>query len=243
MVTTAGDPLERGGGIALWRQLERRLAQEIDGLCVDTRLPGEAELARRFGVNRHTIRQALRALAGRGLVRIEHGRGAFVQDLIAYPLGAGTRFTANLLAAERLAHHELIELSERRADFALAEALRLRVGAPVLAARSLGLADGVPIVIGNARLPLDRLPDARHRLSTNPSFTALYAAHGHADYRRGPTRITARPAVDDEARLLRMPQAGPVLITESLDLAADASPLSTGNSVWACERVQFVVES
>lgn len=240
-MTVRGEPLVRGGGVALWRQLEGRLAAEIGELAADTRLPGEALLAARFGVNRHTIRQALRALAGRGLVRIEHGRGAFVQDLIAYPLGSGTRFTANLLAAERLAHHELVELHERRADGALAEALRLRVGAPVLVTRSLGLADGVPLVVGNASLPLERLPDARRRLSANPSFTALYAAHGHGDYRRGPTRITARAASDDEARLLRMPQARPVLVTESVDLADDGAPLATGPSVWASERVQFVV--
>lgn len=240
-MTGAGLPLERGAGTALWRQLELRLAREIAGSAPDSRLPSESALAVRFGVNRHTVRQAMRALAGRGLVRIEQGKGAFVQDLIDYRIGAGTRFTTNVLAAERLAHHELIELREDRADGDHAAVLRLRVGDPLLVVRSIGLADGVPLVVGGKWVALSRLPDARRRMSANPSCTSLYAAHGHHDYRRGETRVTARMPQADEARLLRMPSTTPVLVTEACDLGVDGTPLTIGRSVWASERVQFVI--
>ncbi|MFG3280624.1 FadR/GntR family transcriptional regulator [Streptomyces sp. NPDC048111] len=45
---------------------------------VGTRLPGETSLAQALGVGRSTVREALRALAGAGLVRARQGAGVFV---------------------------------------------------------------------------------------------------------------------------------------------------------------------
>ena len=47
-------------------------------LNVGDRLPSEFELCNQFGVSRTVIREALRMLSARGLVRIEKGRGVFV---------------------------------------------------------------------------------------------------------------------------------------------------------------------
>ena len=44
------------------------------------RLDSEAELARRFGVSRVTLREALRTLAGKGLVELSRGRRAVVRQ-------------------------------------------------------------------------------------------------------------------------------------------------------------------
>ncbi|MGP3919078.1 FadR/GntR family transcriptional regulator [Nonomuraea sp. 10N515B] len=45
---------------------------------VGTRLPGEVALAKTLGVGRSTVREALRALAGAGLVQARQGSGVFV---------------------------------------------------------------------------------------------------------------------------------------------------------------------
>jgi DNA-binding FadR family transcriptional regulator len=44
------------------------------------RLPSERELVETFGVSRVSIREAIRSLEAIGLVRVYHGRGAFVSD-------------------------------------------------------------------------------------------------------------------------------------------------------------------
>ncbi|MFD1814447.1 FadR/GntR family transcriptional regulator [Rhodococcus gannanensis] len=57
--------------------LQRRLA---DGEWeVGARLPGETTLAAELGVGRSTVREALRILAGQGLVRTKQGAGVFVE--------------------------------------------------------------------------------------------------------------------------------------------------------------------
>ncbi|MFE2969616.1 FadR/GntR family transcriptional regulator [Streptomyces sp. NPDC059340] len=58
---------------------ERLRARIADGgWPVGTRLPGETTLAAELGVGRSTVREALRALAGAGLVRPRQGSGVFV---------------------------------------------------------------------------------------------------------------------------------------------------------------------
>ncbi len=43
-------------------------------------LPGMRELAAHYGCSRGTVANALKALAGQGILRTEHGRGTFLQD-------------------------------------------------------------------------------------------------------------------------------------------------------------------
>jgi DNA-binding GntR family transcriptional regulator len=74
-------PLQRVSTVeALTTALRDRV---LDGtLAADTPLR-EAELCEVFGVSRHTVRTALRALGHEGLARLEPNRGAFVPELTA----------------------------------------------------------------------------------------------------------------------------------------------------------------
>ena len=88
----------------LWQRIERTLLSEIgtSAFAPGSQLPNELELAKRFAVNRHTVRRAMAALAQRGAIRIEQGRGSFVQDnLIHYAVGAKTRVEENLTRQHR----------------------------------------------------------------------------------------------------------------------------------------------
>jgi DNA-binding FadR family transcriptional regulator len=64
----------------LVEQAAERLRQQITGgqWPVGTKLPGETTLAASLGVGRSTVREALRALAGAGMVRTRQGAGVFV---------------------------------------------------------------------------------------------------------------------------------------------------------------------
>ncbi|MEU1476344.1 FadR/GntR family transcriptional regulator [Streptomyces sp. NPDC001668] len=64
----------------LVEQAAERLREQITAghWPVGTRLPGETTLAKELGVGRSTVREALRALAGAGLVRPRQGSGVFV---------------------------------------------------------------------------------------------------------------------------------------------------------------------
>ncbi|MSY59355.1 MAG: FCD domain-containing protein [Actinobacteria bacterium] len=63
-------------------QIRRQIEEAIKdgGFQPGDKLPSERELVETFGVSRVTVREAIRSLEALGLVRVEHGKGAFVTD-------------------------------------------------------------------------------------------------------------------------------------------------------------------
>lgn len=73
--------------------LRDRIVQDIlakiesGALAAGDRLPPERDLAIAFNVSRTTVRDALRTLAGLGVISIHHGKGIFVQGTEGMALG------------------------------------------------------------------------------------------------------------------------------------------------------------
>jgi GntR family transcriptional regulator len=75
-------PLRRASGEPLYAQVARDLATNVrrGTMAAGQRLPPEPALARAYGVNRLTVREALTSLTRQGLVRRVQGVGSFVAD-------------------------------------------------------------------------------------------------------------------------------------------------------------------
>jgi GntR family phosphonate transport system transcriptional regulator len=235
----------REPGVALWRQIVRTIEQEIaDGSHTPGgRLPTEAQMAVRFGVNRHTVRRALEELSRAGLVRVEQGRGSFVtEDVLDYTVSPRTRFSEWVRRHNMEPSGSLLELREVPADATVAAGLGLRAGAKVLRLERLGLADGRPVSIGSHHFPAQRFPGLLAALRAEPTITGALARVGVSDYRRLVSRITARMPTPSEAELLRMPRNRPVLVTESVNVDQTGAVVEFGVTRYPTPRVQIVVE-
>nr|WP_302474070.1 phosphonate metabolism transcriptional regulator PhnF [Roseococcus sp. MDT2-1-1] len=236
--------LDRAAGVALWRQIAGRIEADItSGIhAPGDRLPTEAELSARFGVNRHTLRRAMESLEARGLVRVEQGRGSFVaEDVLDYPLGTRTRFSEIIRSQNREPAGQLVRLAEIEPEPRIREMLDLRKGARVVMAERIAMADGRPVALGAHHFPLARFPRIAAQLRENPSITAALAASGVPDYRRRVTRITARMPTAEEAMLLVQSRARPVLVSEALNVDPDGRPVDATITRYAAGRTQLVV--
>jgi GntR family phosphonate transport system transcriptional regulator len=237
--------LERGAGVAVWRQIEQILAAEIAarGFGDEGRLPSEGELAKRFGVNRHTVRRAMLGLAARGLVSVEQGRGTFVQPgAIDYVIGRRTRFTENLRAYRQTASQILLAAVKLKAEPAIARELELRAGTLVYRTESLHEADGVPLTYARNWYPAARFPDLPEALGRLSSITDALAEFGVVDYLRKSSRIGSMLPDTDIARRLGINRQQPVLWVENIDIDAHRVPIKYGLTHFAADRVQLLVE-
>lgn len=235
----------RGAGTALWLQIAERLRELIlAGVHPAGRqLPTEQALAKTFGVNRHTVRHALAALAEKGLVRIEQGRGTFVQEaIIDYPVRQRTRFSENIGALGREAGGRLLNIAEVRADAAVAQALALRKGVAVVVIDRLNEVDGRPLSLTSHYFPKSRFPGIGAAYRESGSIARALARCGLADFHRQVTRVTARVARIGDSRLLAQPLNRPILMTESINVDLDGRPVEYTIARWASERVQLVFE-
>lgn len=118
--------------------VERRLVDAIHRghLRAGERLPSESDLARSFGVAPVTVREALLALRGRGLIVTKRGRngGSFViegADPLAYALAA-VRASSRLALRDLGAHYAAItgaalRMAARRADESETQIVRRRL--------------------------------------------------------------------------------------------------------------------
>jgi GntR family phosphonate transport system transcriptional regulator len=231
---------------SLWATIATTLAEEIahGRYAPGDRLPSEAQLAARFGVNRHTLRRAVADLSGRGIVQPRMGSGIFVAQgrRIDYPIGRRVRFHASLAAQGASGRRSILTAETRRADPREAEALRLPGGAPVHAVEGISYADGVPLSLYRAVFPADRFPGLPARLGEDASFTALLAAYGVQDYTRARTEISAAIADATQALRLRVAEGAPLLITEAVDVDLQGTPIEVGTSWFCAERVTLTIE-
>jgi GntR family transcriptional regulator, phosphonate transport system regulatory protein len=230
----------------LWTALLQTLEADIAAgrYPPGARLPSEADLAARFGVNRHTVRRALAALAEAGIVHARRGAGVFVLGrLTDYPLGRRTRLTQNLAAAGQRAERNTLRLETLPADPAEAEALRLRPAAPVHVWEGVSMADGTPLSLFRASFDAARFPDLPQALRRLNSVTAALAEAGVTDYTRASTRLTAVTADPVRARHLLLPPGAPLLRTVAINVDAAGRPLEYGRTWFAGDRVQIVVEN
>jgi len=183
--------------------VERRLVDAITRghLRAGERLPSESDLSRSLGVAPVTVREALLALRGRGLVVTKRGRngGSFVADH-ADPLSfarEAVRTSSRLALRDLGAHYAAItgacvRLAARRADPTEAQQIRRRMERldDLDAEMQRRLLDDVQIELV-ALSQSARLTREQMKLQAELSPYLRLVAHDHEDRRRQGTHLVA----------------------------------------------------
>lgn len=233
-------------GEAIWKQIEIALLEDLTSgvFKPGEKLPTENDLAKRFKVNRHTLRSAISALAEANIVRVEQGRGIFVQEkVLPYPIGKRPRFSQTVTGAFQLPDRQLLNGKSIASTKKVARELGLQIGAPVWRLESISMADGFPLSHSVNYLDHKRFPDINDVYKETKSFTKTYAHYGIYDYTRKYTKIVSLLPNATIANHLKQHKSKPVLQTEGLDVTEDGRPLEYGITSFASERVQLVLDS
>lgn len=228
----------------IWQSIASALTEDItEGRYgPGDKLPTEAELSARFGVNRHTVRHALKSMSETGLVHARRGAGVFVAQVPTdYAIGRRVRYHRNLEQAGRLPGKEVLHLETRTADAKEVAALGLSDGAKVHVYDGLSLADNQPIAVFRSVFPAERFPDLTAQLSDLRSVTAALKANNVPDYTRAWTRLTAKRATSTQALHLCLTEGDPILRSVALNVDADQAPVEFGTTWFAGDRVTLTL--
>jgi GntR family phosphonate transport system transcriptional regulator len=229
----------------IWRQIADTLHSELtNGLYPSgAKLPTEAELSARFGVNRHTVRRALASLAEEGLVIARRGAGVFVADapLADYPISRRVRFQQNVAASGRTPSRKVLRIETRRTAPEEAAALELPKHAELHVFEGISLGDDMPLAHFRSVFPAARFPVLPDALRQHASVTAALREAGLADYVRLSTRVTATVASGTRAGLMRLPEGAPLLRTEAVNADPEGQPVEFGISWFSGDRVALTI--
>lgn len=228
----------------VWRAIATTLTDEIAAghYRPGDKLPTEAELSARFGVNRHTVRRALAELSDQGLTHARRGAGVFVMaEPTDYRIGKRVRFHQNLTEAGRMPAKRILAVQTRPCDTDEAEALTLQPGALVHVYEGLSLSDGTPVALFRSIFPAERFPDLPEQLKTYQSVTKALSAAGITDYTRASTRLTAKVATTTQALHLGISEGAPILRTVAINVDPDGHPVEYGHTWFVGDRITLVL--
>jgi GntR family transcriptional regulator len=215
-------------------------ALDAEGVKAGVPLPGELELAERFGVSRVTIRRALARLVEAG--RVEKGRnGRWVvsREPVAEPTDALMSFTE---LAERRGLH--VRSKVLRADARLPsseEESALEVGPKgrVFELVRLRLLDDQPMGLQRAVVPLWLAPGIE---KVDFSRTSLYAwLRERCDVvpTRADSTVRALPADRKSAALLGIAEGAPILSMRQLGFDQKGRPFELAELSYRGDRYSF----
>ena len=226
-----------------WARIADALRDDIASgrFAPGARLPNETQLAARFEVHRHTLRQAVRQLVHEGHLRVVQGRGTFVRELVLdYALKRRTRLTENLADAGERARRELLGHTRAPAG-EWAAALELTSRAPVELLFTRISVRGRPIGLSTAAYPAARLGGIAEAFAATGSVTAALKRLGVDDYQRASSTVSCRLPTPAEADALARAATEPVLVVQYVSVDRDGVPVAAGRTLFAADAVQLSV--
>jgi GntR family transcriptional regulator len=207
----------------------QRLQTELSVLIANTpageRLPSEPKLAKKLGVSRATLREAMRSFEAQGLIRRRQGAGTFVVGQVSV-LDSGLEKLESLdTMAQRL--NLAITVSDLRmdridADEELAEGLNLSLGSSLISIERVIRADGRPVAYLVDTLPEEFLNPEDLPEDFNGSILDFMLASG-TPLTFSRAAISATGATADVARALEIQREDVLLQFKSQLYIADGS--------------------
>lgn len=232
-------------GLPLYRRIEADLRDRIrSGLLAPGRqVETELELMGRYGVSRATVRQALGALVGEGLLEIRRGLGTFVTTpRFEHTIGGFYSFSREIERHGLRPGTRVLGLGLEPAEEHAASALGIDPGTTVVALRRLRLAGDDPLVVETSYLPAARFPGLeRVDFATARLYDTLTNGYGCRPTR---ARETFEPILltADEAELLDQRHGEPALRVERTAFDQDDAPIEFCRSTVRGDRYRYSVE-
>jgi GntR family phosphonate transport system transcriptional regulator len=239
--------IDRRSGISAWKQIADQISRSImSGEYDETGMvPPETVLAGRFGVNRHTVRNAIAALAEDGMLRRVQGRGTLIEkrERLVYPVGRRTRFSDGLGSQAHELEMRLLGAQSVAAPEQVVAALGIASEAPALKLDTLSMADGEPISLSTHYFDERRFPEMASHFERLHSITRALAEQGVEDYVRVSTEVTGRLATSEEHARLRLSSTAVVLETLAINADSSGQPIQFSRTIFAAERITLKLDT
>ena len=190
-----------------FRRLQADLAKLISSLPAESRLPSEPELARRMGVSRATLREAMRSFEGQGLIRRRQGVGTFVVAKVPV-LDSGLEVLESIETLAQRTNLSVnmgeLQVQQVEAEEDTAAALKVPIGTSLTRVARVIYTENRPIAYLVDTLPADILTATEVESGFTGSVLDLVLRRGDPKLAQSRTDIRAIGATQEVARALQV---------------------------------------
>ncbi len=235
--------IRRESNVALYVQIAASLARDIAERRYQPfdRLPTEHALMERFGVSRITVRQAIARLIFQGLAVAKQGKGTFVAGpVVQHELEELKGFYDTLVGQGHTPQTRLLALGPREApsDIELMLGVKGKAGAQAMYLQRGYSLQGHPFALARAWLTPAALRISWDEAERHPLYAILKDLLG-LRVARAEVAILAREADGEEADLLALTPASPVLVMERVSFSASGQALEVSRFSIRPENYRF----
>ena len=231
--------------VPLYIQIAESLLDQIESgeLVPGDRLPPERELSKMFGVNRMTLRQALRVIEMQGLVIRRQGNGTYVAEpKIEREADLLVPFTRGMRRRGYMPGAKVIMLEQRPVEVSVASYLKLPVSAPVYYVHRLRFINQEPVMLERFTISVHRFPGLEgHDLENRSVYEIMETEYGVLITK---ARQSLEPviATEYEAECLGIEQGAPLMLERRLGFDQDGQPVEYAKDLYRGDRFRFVTQ-
>jgi GntR family transcriptional regulator len=224
--------------------LDLRAALDEGAWHAGERLPPERELAARYGCSLITVRHALTELAREGRLDRARGRGTFARrPPIVRDIAARAGFADEMRARGLVPYATVVTARAEPAADAIAHALGIAAGAPIHYLERIRGADGVPLLLEQAHLPVERFPGLLDEDFTIASLYDVLAQRYGVPIAGTRETIAAIIPSAREARLLGLPAPAPSICLEGTAVDPAGAPVEHSRTVVSPAHARYFIET
>jgi len=227
-------------GEPLYRRLEEAIKQAINASTLrrGAVIPSERDLSEGLSISRVTVRKAIEGLVADGLLDRRQGAKTVVSSRVEKSLATMTSFSEDMRSRGLEPGCIWISREISRPSPAEMMALGIPAGEKIVRLRRLRTANDTPIAIETASLPARFVPDPD---AIGASLYEYLAAHSALPV-RALQRMQAKPASEEERRLLATPEGTSLLVMERRCFLADGQIVEFTQTKYRGDVYDFVIE-
>ncbi|MDF2858882.1 MAG: phosphonate metabolism transcriptional regulator PhnF [Neobacillus sp.] len=233
--------INKSSPIPIYHQLEEFLKLQIESgvLKEEAAIPSEREFAETFQISRMTVRQAINNLVLEGYLKRQKGRGTFVnKKKVEQELQGMTSFTEDMIARGMQPSSKLLSFQIHPAETKIAQDLQINPNELVYIIRRIRLADGAPMALETAYIPVNLIPGLTEE-NSNQSLYQFIEKNLSLSINEASQEIEASIASSKEAASLAINAGDPILQIVRISYLANGTPFELVKSSFRADRYRF----
>lgn len=238
--------LDRNKSIPLYHQIRDVLRDSLFGgdYRPGKQIPSEKELIAKYGVSRITVKQAINSLVQEGLLYKVRGKGTFVaKPRLEHNLNRLMGFSEQIKERGMHPSNRLLEAEIVAARGEVAEALACRQNSFVTKIKRLRLADGEPMGLQIAYVPVELCDDLIELIEQGDcSLYELFQSRYNLVMSRAIEKYKAIILNPYDASLLNVPSGSAAIYAERITYLVNNHPLEYVVSLLRGDRYELSVE-
>lgn len=206
---------------------------------VGDRIPAERQLAKKFGVSRMTLRQAIKTLEDEGILERCLGSGTYVaSQKVQEKMSGVMSFTEITRANGQDPSSKLLSYQVSQPSSSEKERLQMEKGEQVLRMERIRYADDVPICSEVVTIPFHLVKDFSKDDISAHLYRTLEKKGGY-EIGQVTEYISAAVASENDARLLNCKKGEALITRRQVTELADGTPFEYTRASYVAERFEF----